>query len=635
MRKKLLIINTFFFLFILVCSMTISTATTLLHHYEYFDDDTVGQLPTNSWSVCAGSKVSNADFESAPNSVYSSSYLSIYSSFEINFPCTTNETRLEVQFDAKASANAWGFAMEGKNGIFAQARLQANQGNGTFNISFGNGTTWIYPTRYFNYSEWLECDVEMDFVHQDYIFKIEDDCNGNKFYSDDYANDANFMSGADNIEKFYITTYYAYVDDLFYLAPDEHPTATLNSPANNSHDFHFLCPPGGELNVTVLNDNINPIDVTFYLFRYYVGFGVEWIEVANHTVSGCSSGDYVTWTIPDSPEFMPNGFYAWFVNVSDGSDYQYCPNGTGLSWGGWGTRTGNGLLSDYAWTFWTENLTQPFVTVNYPTGDVTTAQWRANPVVNFTIDGYTLNCSGTYYGFGYNYCVYLADKTELLAEIGDLLFDSGNSYLGVNTFEINLSDYVAFNDLDYTIGIYAFFAWTLPDGIVPWMTPGYANHTEQVFQILTGSSPFDKPMDMHFAVKNCRPANGDLHAFEYVGQSFYFDACSNYSKNFPNAWIFLTVSDSNLYHGNTMVFSYGKRELRYGIMGLTGSILNSKVFNTYPTTKSLLLPKFRYRVYIGFVVKTGATPGTFWNNGQVDLLYDDSCVYVPDRKSVV
>lgn len=353
MIKSRIIKFNLFFSFLLVLMLFISTASaTLLHHYEDFDDDTVGQLPTNSWSVYGGgTKVSNADFRSAPNSVYSSSYLSVYSSFEINFPCTTNETRLEVQFEAKATANAWGFVMEGKNGIFAQARLQANQGNGTFNISFGNGTNWICPPRYFNYSEWLECEVEMDFVHQDYIFKIEDDCNGNKFYSVDYAHYANFMSGADNIEKFYITTYYAYVDDVDYRAPPVYPEASLVSPANNSN----CNPVTADFSIHEwANDTIGLINSTVYL---YIWNGITWSYVAEYNNDSITSGGYHNGSF-DNPDpaidifLCNNRTYRWNVTlVSDGdtvyTNYSYFDTGCSpMSMTIWGYNETSGEYDD-------------------------------------------------------------------------------------------------------------------------------------------------------------------------------------------------------------------------------------------------------------------------------------------------
>jgi hypothetical protein len=340
----------------------------------------------------------------------------------------------------------------------------------------------------------------------------------------------------------------------------------MNSPVNGSTG-NPRCTT--VLNVTAWdNSSCDTINVTFNYAFFNHAFGI-WGAVFSNTVT-VNSGEYATFTLPC---LCTNSTYGWNVSVSDGVNTDYYPK-SGLQWSDYD------ILGDstYIWVFQTEIIDIPHVVINYPTSTTySIANWQSNQDLNFTIT--------SDYGAGMGYIIRIMD--EWSNTVDTIL--SPSSSMSNGTYTLNLSDYVVFKNCMYNISV------LVEDNVHCNLE---ANSSFVNFEVTSGTDH-----DFHFSVKNCVPENDNMHASAYIGQPFSFDACANKSGT-----LHLFICDHDM-----RVLARGERPFNYN--------LGNPLWFSYLTSSQYFQSQKTYYIYIGYRTSDFA-------DGQVDIIYDDSCEYV-------
>lgn len=367
---------------------------------------------------------------------------------------------------------------------------------------------------------------------------------------------------------------------------------SAHSPDNSS--LSYTAPIS--LDVTVGDYAGYPVNVTYHLVRKEdVPIGDNtWHEIANATTASFSpphSFSVLLSSLISSICPSIKVMYAWYITATDmNGSHDFPDNSTNATYiGGQSHDVG---INHYVW--WLNITAHPSsVTMNYPTTKVYTKnEWRTNHRLNFTISNpdsalmdveMTIEVPWVTGLLGAKYIVY----KPLLSQVPN------------GTYDVDLSDYIWYANVNYTISVHVYSLGDLcGGGFVVW-----SGNDTAIFSI--GSPALAKKY--HVAIRNCLPADGNMTAYTYLNQGISYDVRCNDSLT-----LYAFLADENTKQLGWNDYSTAKPCPDWYV-----TVGWERIY----TFKYLLQLHEKYTFYLGVA-------GSHYADTQFDMLYDDSVVYI-------
>ena len=531
---------------------------------ENFEDDALGGEPSEGWH--SYSDVGNTQVSSTvANNGNNSLEIQKGGTAEFTLNGEINESELVVSFWTRINYSAV------DSGDYFEIELQNDSDDITKVVFDENWFVFdrITNTSYEYYSDmWYNVVWRLNFTSHEYNLMLYAQDRENRVYESYHRP---FDDNCDELEIIYFTSSLdmVYIDDFEIYSPAHSPEASINSPANNSYGNNAST----ILTVDVIdldfeyNDSVN---TTFYLYEPDI-LGGSWITkgsiilYANGTASYLCSG------------LLANTDYYWFVTVNDSTGLGATfpeDNATDQGMPMYGFGLGD-LASGihFGWVFHSENNSAPTASSSIDGESFTCDEWKTN--YNLVIN--VIDPEGD---------IFYLDLA--ISTAWDVINIIENDYPegGNGTFTFDLSDYVFFNNMDYSIACAVYEPYVGFGGVLSYSAVYYFN-----FSIGTFANK-----DYYFAIGSVSPDHHDNNNFENMHDGFVMYHVSNLTAGMD-----YEVSLIKLYEKNVIVkgvngsryYTYGEQQSFWQNDALTTSWQGIKFW------KNLLRPRELYRICVG------------------------------------